>query len=158
VTDAEVRAALSPSQTLAVTLYGEGRGEPIEGRIAVASVIRNRVKAGTFGDGYKGVCLKRWQFSCWNEPIGTGAANYIATMLAARSLVSPSEPLANVLKECVWIAEGIALGVVLDRVKGADHYYSPKAMIPKGATPTWSQGKPIVAVVGSHLFFRLRDD
>ncbi len=157
MTDADVRAALSPSQTLAVTLYGEARGEPIEGRIAVACVVRNRVKAG-FGADFKAVCLKRWQFSCWNEPIGTGAANYIATMLAARSLVSPSEPLANVLKECVWIAEGIALGVILDRVNGADHYYSPKAMVPKGAVPTWSHGKPIVSVVGSHLFFRLRDD
>ena len=35
--------ALTDTQILLLTLWGEGRGEPIEGRVAIGSVIRNRV-------------------------------------------------------------------------------------------------------------------
>jgi len=60
---------------LSKTLYGEARGEGEDGMGAVAAVIRNRVHADLHGDalpdwwgeGYAGVCLKPWQFSCWNE-------------------------------------------------------------------------------------------
>jgi len=53
---------------LARTLWGEARGEGLAGQIAVAWTIRNRVFDGKakswWGEGYAGVCLKPWQFSC----------------------------------------------------------------------------------------------
>lgn len=53
---------------LARTIYGEARGEPWEGKIAVAWVVRNRAeRGGWWGDTIREVCLKPWQFSCWNE-------------------------------------------------------------------------------------------
>ena len=53
---------------MAKTVWGEARGEDKEGRIAVASVILNRKnKQGWMGKTIIDVCLKKWQFSCWNE-------------------------------------------------------------------------------------------
>ena len=56
---------------LARTLWGEARGEGFDGQIAVAWTIRNRVFDGKakswWGEGYAEVCLKPWQFSCWNQ-------------------------------------------------------------------------------------------
>ena len=52
---------------MARTVFGEARGEPHEGRLAVAHVILNRARSGGWWDaGVSEVCLKRWQFSCWN--------------------------------------------------------------------------------------------
>lgn len=69
-----------PELLLALTLYGEARGEPIDGKKAVAWVVRNRMAAAArrvaergskhplFGDGtVGGVVLKPYQFSCWNK-------------------------------------------------------------------------------------------
>lgn len=57
--------------TLARTLWGEARGEPIEGQVAVAWVIRNRADGARFAGQLLGregavahVCLTLWQFSC----------------------------------------------------------------------------------------------
>src|SRR5206468_12010195 len=50
---------------LAATLVGECRGEPIEGIIGVANVIRNRAFAAD--STLKEICLAPKQFSCWNE-------------------------------------------------------------------------------------------
>jgi N-acetylmuramoyl-L-alanine amidase len=48
--------------TLARTLYGEARGEPTEGQIAVAWVILLSLEGAVAQ-----VCLAPWQFSCWNQ-------------------------------------------------------------------------------------------
>lgn len=47
------------------TVYGESRGETSEGRLAVAHVIRNRLKTGRWGTTVAAVCLAPSQFSCW---------------------------------------------------------------------------------------------
>jgi len=53
---------------MARTLWGEARGESEEGQVAVGHVIKNRVEKKTwYGKTIKDVCLKKWQFSCWNE-------------------------------------------------------------------------------------------
>ena len=54
--------------TMARTMWGECRGCDTEGQIGVANVINNRVNARRwYGKTHKEVCLKEWQFSCWNE-------------------------------------------------------------------------------------------
>lgn len=60
---------------LTLTIYGEARGEPREGKVGVAWSARNRATADLWsddrndwwGEGIAGVCLR----SC-NTPAGTG--------------------------------------------------------------------------------------
>lgn len=152
MTDDQIREALTEPQVLALTLYGEARSEQLEGRVAVGCVIRNRVESGRWGSSYREVCLKKWQFSCW-IPEG-GLANYEIVMSAARMLLR-KDRVVPVLGECLWIADGLMAGVLLDRVKGANHYYAPKAMKPAGRVPGWAKGKTPHVTVGEHRFFTL---
>lgn len=58
---------------LAKTIYGEARGEyeALEGGlsslIAIGNVVINRLNGRGFGRSVKEVCLKPFQFSCWND-------------------------------------------------------------------------------------------
>ena len=150
---ADVRAAVESGaifdvSVLALTLWGESRGESLEGRIAVASVIRNRANEKSwYGKGIAGVCLKRWQFSCW-LPQG-GESNFKQLMAMANK--SYGVRLKNLAyRECDWIAQGICAGDVRDQVKRSNHYYVDGA-----STPKWAVGQTPVLQLGTHLFFRL---
>lgn len=149
---AEIIAQLSEAQVVALTLFGEARGEPIEGRIAIASIIRNRVtlKRHAFGLTPREACLKRWQFSCW-IPEG-GAVNY-GVLMDAVHLVS-SNALSPMLRECLWVADGALGGLFLESVKGSTHYYNPAAMKPAGTMPDWAVGKTPACTINAHLFFK----
>lgn len=152
MTDHELIASLSECNVVALTLYGEARGEAIEGRIAVANVIRNRVKAGRAGFGLtsRDVCLKAWQFSCW-LPQG-GADNYATVLEAARTLTRPPDLVTGpILTECVWIAEGLLAWRFGDTVKGATHYVT--SALYASRKPAWAVGLTPVASIHSHLFF-----
>jgi N-acetylmuramoyl-L-alanine amidase len=58
--------AQDPCILLGVCIWGESRGQSFETKFGVASVVRNRVISGRYGDGYTGVILKPKQFSCFN--------------------------------------------------------------------------------------------
>lgn len=154
MTDADVMAALSDFDALWLTLYGEVRSEPIEGIVAVASVIRNRV-GKRFGDSYKVVCLAPKQFSCWND--GTDAnharlmekARLVVGDYAERSTQSP-DPIVRQLK---FLAQGIMNGDLLDRSKHADHYMTTELFIAK--PPAWAEKQTPTCYVGAHAFFAL---
>src|SRR3990172_3605788 len=149
-----VRTALSESQIVGLTIWGEARGEPIEGQIAVGNVIRNRVLAGRYGDGWVGVCLAKWQFSCWTE-VG-GAENYAAMSERVERLLRGDTELAgSIFDQCQFIAEGLVHGRVRDNVKGAVNYYAPLAMLPEGRVPTWAVGLSPVIEIGAHRFYRV---
>lgn len=148
---------LSETQILAVTLYGEARSEPVEGVIAVASVIRNRVnadlgndgKADWWGEGFKGVCLARRQFSCWAPEGGPGnfaKVEALVTKLSAGDAVTDARYI-----ECAWIATGVIKGWCRDTVKGATHYHTVQ-MIPR---PSWAQALVPVTQVRNHLFYAM---
>lgn len=157
MTDQEAIAQLATDQVLAITLYGEARGEPVEGRIAIASVIRNRVntdigkdqKPDWWGEGYRGVCLAPAQFSCWS-PKGGGQRNYDEVMAVVRSAVNGAA-LGPVMRECAWLAMGIISGDLIDRVNGATHYLT--ADLFRLNPPAWTKGKVPVVRVSAHLFF-----
>lgn len=60
---------MTDREIFAKTVYGEARGEPEEGQIWVAWVIKNRARANkSYWGGSKigDVCRKRLQFSSWN--------------------------------------------------------------------------------------------
>ncbi|MFN3371164.1 MAG: cell wall hydrolase [Sphingomonadaceae bacterium] len=51
------------TECLATAVYFESKGEPLEGQLAVAQVILNRVEAGRFGDSVCDVVTAPGQFS-----------------------------------------------------------------------------------------------
>ena len=52
---------------LAKTIQAEAGGEDYEGKLAVGSVIANRVKDKGYGNSYENVILAPGQFSAWNS-------------------------------------------------------------------------------------------
>lgn len=128
---------------LARTLWGEARGESLTGQIAVAWTIRNRVVDGNtkswWGEGYAGVCLKPWQFSCWNK----NDRNY-AYLSGAKPI--PAAQYAQALKA----ADQVMTGTVPDPTGGATHYYA--TTMPK--PPTWAKGAKQTLKLGQHIFFK----
>ena len=128
---------------MARTIWGEARGEGLQGMQAVAMVILNRVTiARKFGSYWWGntilqVCHKPYQFSCWNKT----DPNY-------QKLVSIGENDPH-FKTAMRTARRAVLGFIKDETKGATHYHA------RYVFPDWAKGKQPCAVIGKHLFFRL---
>lgn len=140
---------LTPTDIVALTLFGEIRGGDINAVIAVGSVILNRSRQS--GESVDAVCLHPAQFSCWSSDPYT--RNDEAVMAAARTLASHL-PLGNgAMRKCVYVAEAVASGKLNDTVKGATHYYAPKSMRPIGKVPSWAIGLTPVAKIGGQFFF-----
>ncbi|HJN44307.1 MAG TPA: cell wall hydrolase [Vicinamibacterales bacterium] len=79
--------ALTGRHAVAPTIWGEARGERIEGLISVGCVVRNRVRhPRRWSRDWRRVCHQRWQFSCWL--LQGGEANYRAVMSWARFFVN----------------------------------------------------------------------
>lgn len=138
MTEGEIRRALTHVQATACTMLAEAAGDSLDGssveeRIAVGCVIRNRVKAGRFGTSFRDVCLKPKQFSCWNP--GTDR-NHVRLVEVAGELLKGVFP-DPVMVETLYLAEGILGGAIIDRTRGATHYYAPDAMVPEGSKPRW---------------------
>ena len=117
-------------------MYGEARGEGLAGLIAVAHVIQNRVKAPRWwGNDIETVCLKKEQFSCWND----GDPNR-AKLLAAseQDLTKARMAVALVFSENDP-----------DPTNGANHYHA------YGVKPVWCKGIAVSALIGRHLFYKL---
>lgn len=152
MTREEMKVFLAPlpdESILGLTLYGEARGEPIEGQIAVACAIRNRVNDSKhrWGTTYRAVCLQPKQFSCWNDSADANHAEVLraATLLLTNGVVPP------LLEQVAWIALGIARGALLDSVKGANHYHVV-GMTPR---PSWAQTYVPICQRGHHAFYKL---
>jgi hypothetical protein len=150
VDDTPVLDALSAAEVLALTIWGEARNQPVEGRIAVGSVIRNRLVSGRWGHDYKAVCLAPWQFSCWT-PKG-GRANYDTVIAAAHALRRPDGHRGPDLRECLWIADGLISGAIRDRVAGCCHYVTRELW--HSHPPLWAKGMDPAIRLGDHVFFR----
>jgi spore germination cell wall hydrolase CwlJ-like protein len=146
--DAKIKEALSHVQVVGMTIWAEARAEPIEGEIAVGCVIRNRLlRPKRFADTWAGVCLAKWQFSCW-IPQG-GEQNYRMLMAKCEAALAGTQPWP---KQQLWIAAGIITGELEeDRVHGADHYYASWMSTP----PKWSEGLTPTAIIGVHRFYKV---
>lgn len=158
------RSLLTDIQAVGLTIWGEARNESLLGRVAVGCVIRNRVRhKKRWSRNWRRVCHQKWQFSCWIK--AGGAANYAAVDLWARYLMGDQrgadadlfvgDPEGAELCEALWLARGLIDGHVQDLTHGADHYYSPRAMSPRGSVPSWAAGRTPVAVIGRHRFYHL---
>jgi hypothetical protein len=151
--DNSVFGALSDEQMLCLTLYGEARGEPYEGKVAVAYVIKNRLKTGRWGNSIKKVVLSPFQFSCYNcdDP------NRAVLEEIARNWDSYIQKNKK-LQECCKVAKEVLSGAVSDPTGGALYYHGDPKYYARmwqkcGGVPCWAVDKPYV-VIGNHWFYR----
>lgn len=123
-------------RTMAATIWGEARGEPWLGKVAVGYVILNRASnPGWWGHDIHSVCLKEHQFSCWWD---TQRQNVIHIDVDNDAFVT-----------CLYAASRVMGSHITDPTHGADHYYA-------GITPPdWAIGITPIEVIGHHRFFRL---
>ena len=104
--------------------------------IAVGNVIMNRVKAKSwYGDHIKGVCLKAWQFSCWNENDPN------------REKILALDWSDNAFCKAVTLSYYFTKNKMDDNTNGATHYHT------KTISPNWAEGKTPCAEIGDHLFY-----
>jgi N-acetylmuramoyl-L-alanine amidase len=121
--------------TLARTLWGEARGEPLLGQIAVCWVIKNRAaRGGWWGTTIHGVCKKKWQFSCWWD--------------AQRpQLESVTMETDRRFRECFGVASRVLVGLDEDPTYGSCHYHT------RDVSPPWSKDLIPAVTIGAHHFF-----
>lgn len=131
---------LEDLDTLARTIFGEARGEAMQGKIAVAYSVINRVKAKSwYGKTITDVCLKPWQYSCHNQN-DPNLAKLHAVTLNDRDL-----------QLCTYAALAAGLGLIPDPTGGATHYHT------HSVHPSWAEGKLPVCSIGSHKFYLPQD-
>ena len=115
-------ASSSEVDLLARLVEAEAKGESYAGKVAVASVVLNRVDSDLFPDTIQGVIYQRGQFS----PISNGSINRKAS---SESVKAVEEALSN------------------RTVRGSLYFYNPAI-----ATSSWLNGKQTTAVIGNHVF------
>lgn len=131
---------------LALTIWGEARGEGRDGMLAVAHVVKNRCeRGGWFGSSIREVCLKNFQFSCWNK----SDPNSKKLDPARLEKLNPVTPDAAAWRSAKSIAYTVLLGMLKDYTNGATHYHTVD--IPK---PAWATKLTEVARKGRHIFYR----
>ncbi|WP_082435967.1 cell wall hydrolase [Desnuesiella massiliensis] len=109
-------------------VYAESKGEPYEGKVAVASVILNRVAHPSFPKSVKEVINQKNAFSCVKD---------------GKIIATPDESCYN---------------AVMDAIRGKDptnnavFFYNPKT-----ATSKWMKNidKANVKSIGNHVFFEI---
>jgi len=142
--------ALTPYAAVALTIWGEARGEPIEGMIGVGHVIRNRLarykRYHATEQSYRGIVLAPSQFSCWNP--GTDP-NHVKVLELARRVAALEDLTDPAWVECAWVAIGIVEDRLRDRY-GATHYLTQARY--RDDPPIWAPRLRWVADLGSHVF------
>lgn len=108
---------------LARCVYGEARGEPYKGQVAVAAVILNRVKSSQFPNSISGVIYQSGAF----DAVSDGQIN-----------LTPDETAIKAATDAMngW-----------DPTNGCLYYYNPDT-----ATNKWMLSLPITLRIGRHVF------
>jgi N-acetylmuramoyl-L-alanine amidase len=110
-------------QLMANAVYGEARGEPYEGQIAVAAVILNRINSPTFPNTVSGVIF---------EPLAFTA------VADGQIWLTPNERAKEAVIDAI---NG------MDPSEGATYYFNPDT-----ATSGWIWGRPQIKRIGKHIF------
>lgn len=141
--------SLSDIEVIALTLIGEARGEPIEGQVAVGSVIRNRLHSPSKYITYKDVCLAPNQFSCWNPT----DKNYPYLIELANKMVMGQKLEDPYLRQCLLVAQGIYDWAIRDNTSGAKHYLSNALYSNVTDRPKWAKFPLRPITHGNQTFF-----
>jgi N-acetylmuramoyl-L-alanine amidase len=111
---------------LATAVYFEARGEPLEGQLAVAQTILNRVDSGRFASSICGVINQPRQFSYDRSRAPRPGADW-----------QRAQAIARIAAEDMW----------RDVVPRAIAFHAARV------SPNWA-GKTRVATIGNHVFYR----
>jgi N-acetylmuramoyl-L-alanine amidase len=108
---------------MANAVYGESRGEPYIGQVAVAAVILNRLTNASFPNSISGVIYQPGAFTA----VADGQIN-----------LTPNEQARKAVVDAIngW-----------DPTTGCIYYYNPKT-----ATNKWIRGRPKIITIGEHIF------
>ncbi|MBT9155566.1 MAG: Spore cortex-lytic enzyme [Firmicutes bacterium] len=112
-------------QLLARAVYGEARGEPFEGQVAVVAVIMNRIRSPLFPNTVSGVIFQPLAFTAVADGqfyLTPNAEAFRAAQLALNG----------------WDPSG-----------GALYYFNPRT-----ATSAWIWTRPYIKTIGRHRFLR----
>lgn len=108
---------------LARLIYGEARGEPYTGQVAVGAVVMNRVKSSLFPNSISGVIYQSGAF----DAVSDGQIN-----------MSPDSTAKKAAQDAIngW-----------DPSYGAIYYFNPST-----ATNKWIWSRPMTITIGRHRF------
>ncbi len=108
---------------LARIVYGEARGEPYTGQVAVAAVVLNRVKSSSFPNTVSGVIYQKGAF----DAVSDGQFN-----------LTPNSTAKKAAQDALngW-----------DPTYGAIYYFNPAT-----ATNKWIWSRPMTVTIGNHRF------
>lgn len=108
---------------LAKLIYGEARGEPYTGQVAVGAVVMNRVKSSSFPNTVAGVIYQSGSF----DAVSDGQIN-----------MTPDSSAKKAAQDAMngW-----------DPSYGAIYYFNPST-----ATNKWIWSRPLTVVIGKHRF------
>ncbi len=108
---------------LARVIYGEGRGEPYKGQVAIGAVVLNRVRSASFPNTIAGVIYQRGAF----DAVSDGQIN-----------LAPDENAVRAARDAMngW-----------DPTGGCLYYYNPAT-----ATSRWMLSRPVRLRIGRHAF------
>lgn len=108
---------------MANAVYGEARGEPYEGQVAVAAVILNRVRSSTFPNSISGVIFEPRAF--------TAVAD-------GQIWLTPNDTAKEAVLDAIngW-----------DPSSNATYYFNPDT-----ATSGWIWTRPQIKQIGKHIF------
>lgn len=119
---------------LALNIYFESRGEPIEGQYAVADVTLNRTESEFFPNSICSVVYQRRQFS-WTHQIR-----------------NPHNPRLSE-REAWYLAQQVAIEIselnIMRGISGSATYFHANRI-----RPSWSRRFEKTIRIGSHLFYR----
>lgn len=119
-----------------MTVWGEARGEEYQGKVAVAEVIRNRMKFKYSSDGTAAnTVLRKYQFSCHNHDDPN------------RILMAKLNDNDPVVKECIkaWNESKNT-----NLTKNAVLYCNLKVV---SSIPSWAKMEKKTTSIGNHTFF-----
>ena len=121
MSDASLPATYADTRCLARAVYFEARGEPLEGQLAVAQVILNRVATGRYASSVCGVIDQPRQFSFAHEREPRAGNDWrIAEAIARIAMANQWEPMAP--RAVSFHAERVAPGWGLQRVAQIGHH------------------------------------
>lgn len=140
---------LLPNEIMALTVFGEARGESIDGQVAVAHVILNRFTANP--KKYKtlaNVCLEPLQFSCWNDSDPNKAKLIeLSKQFINNNVTNP------ILKQIYYICMGVIGNHLLDNTNNSVNYLA-LALFNSNKKPSWAKSpRTIPKIIGNHVFF-----
>ncbi|KAL3276042.1 hypothetical protein HHI36_020771 [Cryptolaemus montrouzieri] len=127
---------MDDKEIFAKTVYGEARGEPEEGQIWVAWVIKNRARANkSYWGGSKigDVCRKPLQFSSWN-----GKSDIVVNDRRTYEKIKR-------LTDSIYDAPASE-----DPTGSSDHFHSKNMK----KYPSWIRNCNEVKTIGNHIFYK----